>query len=98
MPEDSTPIRVEKMKMPAIVTSRPTMRKPQPVSPATVPASIERIRLSHMASGKSTAGWPSGASCSPTSRIAAMTMTISDSTASQPISATGPADIEVSKA
>ena len=90
------PIRVEKMKMPATVTTRETMRKLQPASPPMVPASIERISDSQMASGKLSGEPPSWAMPSRVRTAPATTMTITDSTASQPIRAIGPAAMDLS--
>ena len=95
-PVESTPISAETMKMPPSVTASITARKPQPVSPPIVPESSVRISASHAASPKPIGSLPSGAIRSSAITPAAMAMTISDSTASQPMSAIGPAAIDLS--
>ena len=78
-------------KMPASVTNSMTRRKAQPVSPPIVPESSVRISDSQNASKKFSGSPPSGA-MRVTARKAAAAMMISrEATASQPISAMGPA-------
>ena len=97
-PVESTPISAETMKMPPSVTASMTTRKPQPASPPMVPLSRVRIRLSHMASPKLSESPPSGAMRNSARIAEAATITASEITASQPISAIGPAAIDLSKA
>jgi hypothetical protein len=61
-----------------------------------VPASSVRIREAHMASKKSSGRPPSGAMLSSAIIAAARPMSTVETTASQPISAIGPADIDLS--
>ncbi len=76
--------------MPEMVTKRDTPRKLQPMSPPIVPASMVRISDSQAASMKPTGSPPSGAIPVRDRKRPAMTMTIKEISASQPISATAP--------
>ena len=95
-PELNTPISADTTKMPPSVTASMTQRKAQPASPPMVPESSVRIRLSHTASPKSSGPPPSGAIANSTITAPATTITISEITASQPISAIGPAAMDLS--
>ena len=76
MPLFSTPMSVLTMKMPPSVTTSIATRKPTPASPPMVPASSVRIRLSHMASPRPSAG-SSGGRIWPTVKIRPATKIIS---------------------
>ena len=96
MADDSTPMRVEKMKMPATVIASAMMRKPQPLSPPIVPASMERISAAQAASIKSSGSLPFGAIAVTAMTMAAKMMTRSEISPSQPIRATGPEAMDLS--
>ena len=84
--------------MPASVTASMSRRKAQPVSPPIVPASRVRISDSHEPSSTPIGSPPSGAMPVIASTMPATTMTASETTASQPMSAIGPAAMDLSKA
>ena len=96
-PLESTPIKAENTKMPAMVTTSITMRYGQPLSSPTVPLSSVRISDSQPVSMKSCGRCsPSGAMPTITMNRLAATMIASDTAASHPISATVPADMLLS--
>ena len=96
MPELSTPIRVEKTKMPASVTSSMISRKVQPMSPPTVPASMVRISDSQTASAKDSGEPPSCVMPPMVMMLAKMTTMTSEMIASHPMSAPVPAAMVLS--
>ena len=95
-PALSTPISAETMKMPPSVTISMTMRNAQPTSPPIVPASRVRISDSQNASMNDNGEPPSGVIPVTARSAPAMMMISSETTASQPISAIGPAAMDLS--
>ena len=95
-PALSTPISAETMKMPPSVTISMTMRNAQPTSPPIVPESRVRISDSQNASMNDNGEPPSGVIPVTARSAPAMMMISSETTASQPMSAIGPAAMVLS--
>ena len=89
-------IRAEKTKMPTKVTNRFRPRKAQPLSPATVPASI--VRISDCQSDSTKLQPESEPQWVRDRTMEANRMTTSVTSASQPTKAIGPAAMDLSKA
>ena len=96
MPALSTPISAETTKMPPSVTASMTSRNPQPASPPMVPESRVRISDSQMPSTKLSGSPPSGAMRVSARNAPAIGDDDQRKTASQPISAIGPAAMVLS--
>ena len=99
-PDVIVPMRMDTMKMPAIVTTSMGKRSPQPSSPERLPASSVRIRLCQAPSVKSRWLFGSDGSTpmpSANSTMAVMITTAAETSASHPISAMGPRESVFSK-